>query len=261
MTAQFEYLPKGTEGENYETHYKIRIYAKDNKGFWQETCEPIEITPKTLPGAKVKAHTTARSLGLVPHTRQWLSKMTFVHRPRAHRFYQDETGTLKMVVIGDETIVRTGGKPKLVTEIVNTEKEVVAYLGLWKTYARMLNPPFPVRPIGDPTAETDFHSDLNAPDLRKAITKATEPQAEIDFTITTEDLDKFIKACESEPCERRTLQMGCSHKGKFQWYLTNEVWRAGCDASYIGLKPYSETVTKEQEQGADGNPESQSNRI
>lgn len=241
MTQQFEYLPEGTEGENYKTHYKIRIYDKDKNGFWQETCEPIETTTKSLHGAKAKAHATARSLGLVPHTRQWLKKMTFVKRPRAYRFYQDAAGELKMVVIGDATTIRIGGKPKLVKEIVNTEKEVVAYLGLWKTYAQMLNPPFPLKPMGNPTAETKFQSDLNAPDLRKAITESTEKQANIDFTITTEDLYKFIKACENNPCERQTLKMGSSHKGRFQWYLTNEIWRAGCGPSYMGLKPYSAT--------------------
>ena len=262
MNQLFEYLPNGTECENYETLYKIRIYAKDDKGFWQETCEPIEITTKSLHGAKVKAHTTARKRGLTPHTRQWLSKITFVKRPRAYRFYRDAADDLKMVIIGDPIIRRTGGQPKLVKKVVDTEKETVAYLGLWKTYARMINPPFPVRPMGDPTAETKFQSDLNAPDLRKAITESTETQADIDFTITTEDLYNFIKACESEPCEQQTLQMGSSHKGRFQWYLTNEIHRAPNHPDWIGLKPYTETeLTEGQEPETDGNLENQSNRI
>ena len=159
---KFEYLPKGIEGENYQTHHKIRIYHKDNNGYWKETSEPTQIVTKTLHGAKIKANALARSLGLVPHTRQWIKKMTFVNRPRAARIYQNEAGSLRMVVIGDATIIRTGGQPKLVKRIINPKKELVTYLGLWKFYARRFTPTLHDASMGNPTAETRFHSNLNA---------------------------------------------------------------------------------------------------
>lgn len=244
MTAlKFEYLPKGIEGDNYETHHKIRIYEKDDNGYWQESSEPTQIVTKTLHGAKIKANALACSLGLVPCTRQWRHKMTFVNRPRAARFYHNDAGSLRMIVIGDATIIRTGGQPKVVKRIVNPEEEFVTYLGLWKVYARDLFPTFKLRPIGNLTAETRFHSDLNAPDLRKAVTEATE-KYNIDFTTSTADLDRFIKACQSDCFQRNILTIGRSHKAKFQWYLTNEIHSTPDHPDWIGLVPLQKSITE-----------------
>ena len=82
--------------------YKIKIYHRDSNGFHRDVGQPIEIESKSLHGAKVKTHAKMRTLGLKPHTRQWIPRMTFIRKPLAGRHYQNQTGDLRLVVIGKE---------------------------------------------------------------------------------------------------------------------------------------------------------------
>ena len=114
-------------------------------------------------------------------------------------------------------------------------EETVKYRGLWKIYARCQTPPFPLRPIGPPTAERRIQVPVESNALLKSIKSEL---AEYEAKIVVDDLSGFIEICESDHSELCTIIVAKSHNANFFWYLSTEHWRLGCDPKGLNLEPY-----------------------
>ena len=76
----------------------VNIFAKDEKGVWQDVIDPKPIKAKSLEGAKRSARKVTILHGLKPLGKRGY-KMTFIRSPLAWRMYTTVWGEDRMVVI------------------------------------------------------------------------------------------------------------------------------------------------------------------